>query len=54
MNAQDRWSKENSVRITIRIMRRTEADILAKLEEHENNKSSYIKELIRKDIANEN
>lgn len=49
---QDAWDKANSVALNIRIMRRTEADILSKLEEQEN-KSAYIKSLIRKDIKKE-
>ena len=50
--SQDRWMRENSVIVSMKIMRRTEADILSKLEEQEN-KSAYIKALIRKDIEKE-
>ena len=49
---QDEWDKANSITVSIRFMRRTEADILLKLEGQEN-KSAYIKALIRKDIKAE-
>lgn len=52
MTSADRWKKEHSVLISLRVMRSTEADILSKLEEQEN-KSAYIKALIRKDIEKE-
>ena len=49
MTSADRWKKEHSVRISLRVMRNTEADILARLEA-EPNKSAYLKSLIREDI----
>lgn len=50
--AKKRWMKENKARLTVSIMRRTEADILAKLEAQPQ-KAAYIKRLIREDIARE-
>lgn len=49
---QERFDKLNSKRFVIKVMTRTEADILQKLESVPN-KSGYIKDLIRQDIANE-
>ena len=46
---QERFDKLNSKRFVIKVMTRTEADILQKLESVQN-KSGYIKQLIRKDI----
>lgn len=47
---QERFDKLNSKRFVIKVMTRTEADILQKLESVPN-KSGYIKDLIKKDIA---
>ena len=44
--------RENSRKITIKFMTRTEPDILAKLDSVPN-KAGYIKSLIRADIAND-
>ena len=49
MNKHDRWNKENSLCISLRVMRSTEADIIRRLEAEEN-KSAYLKSLIREDI----
>ena len=46
---QARWDKENTRTYRLKVMRNTEADILAKLES-EPNVSGYIKRLIREDI----
>lgn len=46
---QDRFDRINAKTITLKVMRRTEAEILEKLESVPN-KAGYIKELIRKDI----
>ena len=47
--AQRKFEKENVRRYVLKVMVRTESDILEKLESIEN-KSGYIKELIRRDI----
>ena len=49
MNKHDAWSAENSILVTMRVMRNTEADIIRRLET-EPNKSAYLKSLIREDI----
>lgn len=46
---QERYEKKNVVRITFKVIKTTEPDILEKLESVEN-KSGYIKSLIRADI----
>ena len=46
---QERYEKKNVVRITFKVRKTTEPDILEKLESVEN-KSGYIKSLIRADI----
>ena len=48
MTAKNQWNKDNTLFVGVRIMKSTEADIIRKLEMVEN-KSAYIKELIRKD-----
>ena len=48
--AQERWLKSNSVNLNIRLMLRTEQDIIKRLDEV-GNKAGYIKRLIREDIA---
>ena len=47
---QDRFDKANSKRYVIKVMTRTEADIIERLES-QGNKAGYIKRLIREDIA---
>lgn len=48
-DAQDRYDKENTTRITIKLNKKTESDIIEKLNSVEK-KQTYIKELIRADI----
>ena len=48
---QERFDRMNSKRYTLKVMTRTEADIIAKLDSVPN-KAGYIKELIRRDIEN--
>ena len=48
--AKKAWNKANTTIYHIRVMRRTEPEILEKLESVPN-KSRYIKDLIRRDIA---
>lgn len=50
MNAQQRYDKKNTVQIKMKLNRKTDADILEKLESVPN-KQGYIKSLIRKDIS---
>ena len=50
ITAQERWLKANSVTLSIRLMLRTEQDIIARLDEVDS-KAGYIKRLIREDIA---
>lgn len=45
----ERWQRENVVRITVKLNKHTDADILDKLETVES-KQGYIKALIRADI----
>lgn len=47
--AKTKWDKENTVRITVKFNRNTDADIIWKLETL-SNVSEYIKKVIRKDI----
>ena len=47
--AQARYDKENTRLVVLKLNRKTDADILLKLEET-GNKQGYIKELVRKDI----
>lgn len=46
--AQERYDKENTIRITIKLNKKTEADIIEKLNSVDN-KQGYIKRLIRGD-----
>ena len=46
---QDRYNKDNTIVVNIRIVKSTEADIIEQLE-RQPNKSGYIKALIRADI----
>ena len=48
-DAQDRYDKENTIRITIKLNKKTESDIIEKLNSVDK-KQTYIKELIRADI----
>lgn len=50
--AQSKYDKENTKRYVIKVMLRTESDIIQKLETI-TNKSGYIKNLIRQDIQEE-
>lgn len=47
-----RWQKENTKIIPVRLNLDGDKDIIRKLDEKEN-KSGYIKDLIRKDIKND-
>ena len=46
--AQARYDKENTIRFTIKLNKKTEADIIEKLNSVDN-KQGYIKRLIRED-----
>lgn len=46
---QDKYNKANTIVVNIRLIKSTEADIIAQLE-RQPNKSGYIKALIRADI----
>lgn len=46
---QERYDATNTVKITLKLNRKTDADILRRLEES-GNKQGYIKKLIRADI----
>lgn len=46
--AQERYDKENTIRITVKLNKKTEADIIEKLNSVDN-KQGYIKRLIRED-----
>lgn len=50
--AHKKWVQENTVHFGMRLQRRTDADILEKLESVPS-KQGYIKRLIREDIARE-
>lgn len=47
-----KWQKNNMLQINLALHRKNDADIIEKLEQVEN-KNGYIKELIRKDLENE-
>ena len=47
-----RWDAENTVQIKLKLNKRTDSDILERLEKVES-KQTYIKELIRADIRKE-
>lgn len=47
--AQERYDKENTIRLTIKLNKKTESDIIEKLNSVDK-KQTYIKELIRADI----
>lgn len=46
--AQERYDKENTVRVRLKLNKKTDADIIRRLEEV-GNKQGYIKQLIRED-----
>lgn len=48
--SQDRWDKENTIQIKLKLNTTNDADIIEKLNSVEK-KQTYIKELIRADIA---
>jgi hypothetical protein len=50
--ASERYDRENTVRVYIKLNKNTDADILAILDRQEN-KQGYIKALIRADAASE-
>ena len=51
IKASIKYNKENTVQISLKLNRTTDADLIDSLNSIEN-KQGYIKELIRRDIAN--
>ena len=51
IKASIKYNKENTVQISLKLNRTTDADLIDSLNRIEN-KQGYIKELIRRDIAN--
>ncbi|MGM9549828.1 MAG: hypothetical protein ACI3V5_08285 [Faecousia sp.] len=51
--AKRAWMKENTVLIAAKLNRRTDADIIAAIEESSGSRASRLKELIRKGIEAE-
>ena len=51
IRASIRYNKENTVQISLKLNRSTDADLIESLNRIAN-KQGYIKELIRRDIAN--
>ena len=51
IKASIKYNKENTVQISLKLNRYTDADLIDSLNRIEN-KQGYIKELIRRDIAN--
>ncbi len=49
-SAQERYDKENTVSLRLKLNKSTDADILKKLDAV-GNKQGYVKDLIREDIA---
>ena len=50
-----KYQKENTIQINIRLSKKYDADVIAKLNSlGDLGKSTYIKELIRREIAREN
>ena len=47
--SQERYHKEHTISVAIRLMKNTEKDIIEQLEK-QSNKAGYIKRLIREDI----
>lgn len=50
--ASSRYDQAKTKKVSVKLNKTTDADILAKLDQVEN-KQGYIKELIRKDLENE-
>ena len=50
--SQDKYDKENTVQVKLKLNKKTDADILGKLDSVEY-KQKYIKELIKADISRE-
>lgn len=50
MTPQEKYDKANCIRMSLKLNRTTDADILARLEEQDS-KQGYIKRLIRADMA---
>ena len=53
LRAQAKYDKDNTVQIKIKLNKKTDSDIIARLSEVKN-KQGYIKELIRIDILRNN
>ena len=51
IKASIKYNKENTVQISLKLNRTTDADLIDRMNRIEN-KQGYIKELIRRDIAN--
>jgi hypothetical protein len=51
--AKKAWMRENTLLITAKLNRRTDADIIAAIEGSEGSRAARIKELIRKGINSE-
>lgn len=50
-----KYQKENTIQVNIRLSKKYDADVIAKLNSLDGKgKSTYIKELIRKEIARQN
>ena len=50
--ASERYDRENTIRIALKLNKKTDAEIIAHLE-RQTNKQGYIKSLIRADMASE-
>lgn len=50
IRANNKYNKKNTVLVSIRLNKKTDADILKRLEVVEESKQGYIKRLIREDI----
>lgn len=46
---QDLWDKQNCIRISVKLNKNTDKEIIEKLSKH-SNKQKYIKDLIKKSI----
>ena len=53
LRAQAKYDKDNTVQIKLKLNKKTDADIIARLAEADN-VQGYIKELIRADILRDN
>lgn len=49
---QERYDRENIVRLSMKLNKKTDAEILQKLDTV-SSKQGYVKDLIRKDLAND-